>query len=87
MIPTKNFEIDTVVATYHQEGDDQSNNGGDNFITIKSEGINFDMNYFVIETERWAFDNIDEMVALLEDFKKRITPAANNLIKPKDEST
>lgn len=85
MIPTKNFEIDSVVATYTQEGDEQSPNGGDNFITFESEGINFEMNYFVIKTERWAFDNIEEMVALLEDFKKRIAPATNNLVKPKDD--
>ncbi len=29
-------------------------------------------NYFVMETERWAFDKIDDLIAILEDFKKLV---------------
>lgn len=83
----KNFEIDSVVVTYTQEKDSNAPNDVNNFLIIESEGINFDMNYFVIKTERWAFDDIDEMVALLEDFKKRIAPPTNNLHKRNHEDT
>lgn len=83
----KNFEIDSVVVTYTQESDENATKDVNNFLIIESEGVNFDMNYFVIKTERWAFDDIDEMVALLEDFKKRIAPPTNNLHKSKDENT
>ena len=27
--------------------------------------------YYVIKTERWAFDEIDDLIILLNDFKKR----------------
>jgi hypothetical protein len=77
--PTKNFEIADVKATYYQEGDTNSDTpSGDNIITFEMEGIGFDMGYFVIKTERWAFDDIDEFVSLLQDFKDRCLMAKNN---------
>lgn len=27
--------------------------------------------YFVMKTDRWAFDSIDDLIQVLEDFKKR----------------
>ena len=36
-------------------------------ITTQSDG------YIVIKTERWAIDNIDDMIELLKDFKSRFT--------------
>jgi len=77
--PTNNFEIADVKATYYQEGDTNSDTpSGDNIITFEMEGIGFDMGYFVIKTERWAFDDIDEFVSLLQDFKDRCLMAKNN---------
>jgi len=77
--PTNNFEIGDVKATYYQEGDTNSDTpSGDNIITFEMEGIGFDMGYFVIKTERWAFDDIDEFVSLLQDFKDRCLMAKNN---------
>lgn len=29
--------------------------------------------YFVIKTERWAFDSIEELITLLTDFKNRVS--------------
>lgn len=81
------FEVDKVVVTYYQEPDIYSDIDTieRNEITIESESMVLDANFFVIKTERWAFDNIEEMVALLEDFKKRIALVTNNLVKPKDD--
>ncbi len=77
--PTKNFEIADVKATFYQDADSNSDTpSGDNMITLEMEGIGFDMGYFVIKTERWAFDDIDEFVSLLQDFKDRCLMAKNN---------
>jgi len=77
--PTKNFEIADVKATLYQDADSNSDTpSGDNMITLEMEGIGFEMGYFVIKTERWAFDDIDEFVSLLQDFKDRCLMAKNN---------
>lgn len=69
--PPKPFELQDVKVTYYQERDDQSDIHLDNMIDIEMCGINYEMGYFVIKTQRWAFDDIDEMVELLKDFKIR----------------
>lgn len=69
----KNFKLLNVTCTYSQEADSNSNNDGDNFIEISAEAICFEMDYIVIKTERWAFDNVNEFVELINDFKKRIS--------------
>ena len=60
-----NQELST---TFVQTGD--GNSPDDQFLTIKSEECGAD-NYFVIETERWAFDKIDELIELLNQFKDK----------------
>ena len=50
----------------------------DQFLTIKTDdGGGGD--FFVIETERWAFDSITELIMLLKRFE-----AAHSLIKQKE---
>ena len=43
---------------------------GDQFLTIKTDnGGGGD--FFVIETERWAFDSVEELVELFNKFKEK----------------
>lgn len=50
--------------------DSDCNSLEDQFLTIKTDnGGGGD--YFVIETERWAFDSIDELVEVLNKFKEK----------------
>jgi len=50
----------------------------DQFITIKTQnGGGGD--FYVIETERWAFDNIPELITILKRFE-----ASDSLIKQKE---
>ena len=65
----KPFVIDQELKiTFTQEKDCCSNQ--DQFITIKTQnGGGGD--FFVIETERWAFDCIEDLVRILYDFKNK----------------
>ena len=56
---------------YIQNGDTWSN-GETQSLKLKTEHVSDDT-YYVLETSRWAFDNIDEFIEILEDFKKRTT--------------
>lgn len=61
----------TMSATYCQEGD--TNHSGEmQELRIEIEG-GIDDPYFVISTERWAVDDLDDIIVLLQDFKKRIS--------------
>jgi hypothetical protein len=40
-------------------------------IEISTEEYDDNM-FFIMKTERWAFDSLDELILLIEDFKKRI---------------
>jgi hypothetical protein len=63
--------------TFTQDAD-CCDSGNDQFLTIRTEnGGGGD--FFVIETERWAFDNIPELVNMLMRFQ-----AKHNLIKSKE---
>ena len=56
-------------ASYSQPAD--CLDGGDQLLTIKSlDGGGG--NFFVIETERWAFDSVEELVQVLEHFKSKL---------------
>ena len=57
-----------VMIKYNQQ-DDLS---GDELqtITVQTQDIGGG-NYFVISTERWSFDSIDELILVLKDFKKK----------------
>lgn len=50
--------------TYYQEAD--SNSSNHQFVNINIEDAGGGK-FFVIETDRWAFDSIEEFIALLKD--------------------
>ena len=59
-------------AEYTQESDCmQSDNLGQNLIIkTESDGVSSG-NFFIIETDRWAFDDIDEFIEILKSFKEK----------------
>lgn len=56
-------------ATYHQEAD--TNSLEDQTLIISTEE-SMGEPYFIIETERWAINNTEELIAVLNDFKSRL---------------
>ena len=62
--------IDGASVTYAQSADGHSSDGEQILrVTAHTE---IDEGYFMtIETKRWAIDDVDEFIFLLEDFKKR----------------
>lgn len=63
-------KIETITATYSQDADSNSNNMIQ-ILDVSSEDAGAG-NYFVIKTDRWAFDSIEELIETLRDFEKRI---------------
>jgi len=61
-------EVEEISITYTQEEDgcDESNKFQELKIFTNDAG---EGKYIVFETERWALDNIEELVAVLNDFK------------------
>jgi len=60
--------IESASISYSQQCDDNFDGFQDLIVSTEEQGGG---KYFVIKTERWAFNNIEEFVELLEDFKKR----------------
>jgi hypothetical protein len=58
--------IEEISITYSQECDESSNNIQELKIFMEDNGAG---KYIVFETQRWAIDNIDELVEILNDFK------------------
>jgi hypothetical protein len=67
-------EIETIQVKYHQEGDGNQISGHNQTLTIKTVDAGGGT-YFVIKTKRWAFDDINELIATLRDFQSRSSPA------------
>lgn len=61
-------QIDKVTVEYTQDADDTN---GIQTLEVSTDDAGAGK-YFVIKTERWAFDNIEEFISLLRDFEKRI---------------
>ena len=65
-------KLDDLKATYIQECDQSMNINREDFQELKiwldSQGAG---KYFVLETRRWAFDDIQELIDVLKDFKRR----------------
>jgi len=67
---TDEILISNMKATYTQKADSNDNNEFQELkIRTRNAGAE---NYFVIETERWSFDDLDEFIKILKDFKNRI---------------
>ena len=61
--------IESVKIVYTQEDDLHSEDIQE---LIIETGDNGGGKYFVLKTKRWAIDDIDEIVKMLKDFKKRM---------------
>lgn len=58
-----------IVTEYIQEPDNyKKDQSSDNVLVIGTEPGG----YFYIQTERWAFDNIEELFRILMDFKFKV---------------
>jgi hypothetical protein len=62
--PEKIIREQTAI-TFSQEGDDCDESENTQSIKIQSANAGAG-DYYIISTERWAFDSIDEFVALLK---------------------
>jgi hypothetical protein len=62
--------VDDVSVTYTQEADCVSQNDEIQVIKIFTEN-NGIARFIVLETERWAISDIDELLEILKDFKQR----------------
>lgn len=61
--------LNRLTAEYIQDSDNwKPDTSEDNRLIIGTEPGG----YFYIKTERWAFDNIDELINILNDFKSKI---------------
>jgi acyl-CoA-binding protein len=58
-------------ASYAQGSDSEDDLNRDQTLDIWTENAGNDEPYLVFKTERWAIDDVDELVALLNDFKSR----------------
>lgn len=58
-------------AEYMQDSDGNAEDQLSQVLKVSSKECG-DGKYFVIETHRWAFDTIEEMVAVLRDAEMRI---------------
>lgn len=58
-------------AEYTQDADSTAEDQLGQVLKVSSKECG-DGKYFVIETQRWAFDNIEELISVLRDAEKRI---------------
>ena len=66
----KDLVIQEFSITYSQNNDSNQESGIQQLkLSISDAGGG---HYYVLETERWAIDDIDELIKLLNDFKKRL---------------
>lgn len=63
-------KIWSMTATYNQDSDDNDEGqlGQEMKLSAEDGGAG---KYYVIETKRWAFDNIAEFIDILKDFQAR----------------
>lgn len=64
-------KIEETLCCYSQESDSCADSDVLQFLHIKTQDAG-DGKYFVIETERWAFDKIEDLIKVLRDFENRI---------------
>ena len=62
--------VNKVCVEYIQEAD--SNSYGLQFLEVSTEGAGSGV-YYVLKTERWAFDNLNDLIKVLNDFEKRLS--------------
>ena len=62
--------IDPPKIKYVQKDDEQSDDFQELDISMDSSGVGY---YYVIQTKRWAFTEIDELIKVLQDYQSRFT--------------
>lgn len=72
-IPFGDNAVNRISVEYIQEADNYKEDSADNTLTIGTEPGG----YFYISTKRWAFDNIEELINILNDFKNKVKFAEN----------
>lgn len=73
-----NHELETLEAVYVQDGDTMQNDDASQELTIKVENNNFESEkFYVIKTDRWAFDDVEELISLFNDFKNKLKHEKN----------
>jgi len=60
----------TLKVTFTQESDSCESRDDGQFLTIRTEDAGGG-NFFIINTKRWAVNNIDEMIETLNQFKEK----------------
>lgn len=77
--PENPIAITEFSMEYTQEGD---SNSSDYFQSLELQITDAgDGSYFVLKTERWAFDSVEELIEVLEDFKRRSIGTETKKIK------
>lgn len=68
--------VQTLKARYNQLPDDCAPDDSDQFLEVEALCNDAGKPYLVITTERWALNDIDEMIKILTDFKSRFAEGA-----------
>ena len=64
----EHVKLDELKATYIQQCDQNREDFQELQIWLDSQGAG---KYFVLKTKRWAMDDIQELIDVLKDFKRR----------------
>ena len=64
------FAVNKLSVEYTQKAD--SNSEGLQLLEVSTEDAGGGV-YYVLKTERWAFDNLNEVIKVLNDFEKRLS--------------
>lgn len=67
--PEQPVSVNKVSVEYTQEAD--ANSRGIQFLDVSTEDGGGGV-YYVLKTERWAFDDINDLIKILTDFEKRL---------------
>lgn len=67
-IPPGDTAVNKMSVEYIQDSDNYKDNDIENILTIGTEPGG----YFYISTKRWAFDSIEELINILNDFKNKV---------------
>lgn len=62
--------VNKVSVEYTQEAD--SNSDGLQFLEVSTEDAGAGV-YYIMKTDRWAFDNLNDLIKVLNDFEKRLS--------------
>ena len=65
----QNVVVSDVKVSYVQEADTNSHDLQQLDIITEDSGGGI---YYVIKTDRWAFDDLGELIKVIEDFKNRL---------------